>query len=222
MSHRVRFSEALMVLGFLACSSACPLCKSSRRSAAGSGCSSSMSSAVPERGPTCGVTRTPWKASPGSPRDPAVLRSGTCSSASATRGPRPLGRQGWAFYRPGVRYLFEGDRADQATRPCVWVEPARCRTWPPGGPRGGAGIRDRLKQRGIARLVRARAGRPASIPTGSFPGSPACVPLADGGFSRRLAPVAWKRSTCSPSSARPGPPATRRPLPRYPLPPERS
>jgi hypothetical protein len=64
-----------------------------------------------------------------------------------------LGAHGWVFYRPGVRYLVEGDRPGTAAAGSLWVEPADH-----GGRRRAAvraiiEYRDRLQERGIELLV---------------------------------------------------------------------
>jgi len=64
-----------------------------------------------------------------------------------------LGREQWLFYRPGVRYLLQGDRLEPPEDHSIWVEPCSGQTRRESVLRAIVRYRDQLKQRGIELVV---------------------------------------------------------------------
>jgi hypothetical protein len=63
------------------------------------------------------------------------------------------GRDGWLFYRPGVRYLVEPDRVEAGDGDSIWVEPPSGETRRDGVAAAIVRFRDQLGERGIRLLV---------------------------------------------------------------------
>jgi hypothetical protein len=74
-----------------------------------------------------------------------------------------MGRDGWLFYRPDVRYLVEPDRPDGGGYAGIWVQPAEG-TQQDGVVRAIVRFRDQLKERGIELLVMPVPGKPSVYP----------------------------------------------------------
>jgi hypothetical protein len=64
-----------------------------------------------------------------------------------------LGQERWLFYRPGVRYLVEGDRREPLDGRSPWLDPSREQTRRDSVLQAIVRYRDHLKQRGIELLV---------------------------------------------------------------------
>jgi hypothetical protein len=74
-----------------------------------------------------------------------------------------MGRDGWFFYRPDVRYLVEPDRPDGRGDEGAWVEPPKG-TCQDSVVRAIVRFRDQLKDRGIELLVVPVPGKPSVYP----------------------------------------------------------
>ncbi|MEK7684544.1 MAG: hypothetical protein AAB466_03890 [Verrucomicrobiota bacterium] len=75
-----------------------------------------------------------------------------------------LGREGWLFYRPDVRYLAEPDRLEDETSASAWVQPPDGSTHRDHVVRAIVRFRDQLKERGIELLVVPVPGKPSIYP----------------------------------------------------------
>jgi hypothetical protein len=74
-----------------------------------------------------------------------------------------MGREGWLFYRPDVRWVVEPDRPDTSSEEGRWVEPAQG-TDQDSVVRAIVHFRDQLKERGIKVLVMPVPGKPSIYP----------------------------------------------------------
>jgi hypothetical protein len=74
-----------------------------------------------------------------------------------------MGRDGWLFYRPDVRYLVEPDRPDGGGNEGTWVQPAEG-THQDSVVRAIVRFRDQLKERAIELLVMPVPGKPGVYP----------------------------------------------------------
>jgi len=74
-----------------------------------------------------------------------------------------VGRDGWLFYRPDVRYLVEADRPDGGGNEGIWVQPPEG-TYQDSVVRAIVRFRDQLKQRSIDLLVVPVPGKPSIYP----------------------------------------------------------
>jgi hypothetical protein len=64
-----------------------------------------------------------------------------------------IGRNGWVFYRPDVRYLIEADRPEPDDGSSIWAEPAATGTRRDSVARAIVQYRDQLRERGMELLV---------------------------------------------------------------------
>jgi hypothetical protein len=74
-----------------------------------------------------------------------------------------MGREGWLFYRPDVRYVVEPDLPDRGGIEGTWVQPAEG-TYQDSVVRAIVRFRDQLKERGIELLVMPVPGKPSVYP----------------------------------------------------------
>jgi len=74
-----------------------------------------------------------------------------------------MGRKGWLFYRPDVRYLVEPDRPDGGDSAGTWVQPAEG-THQDSVVQAIVHFRDQLQERGIQLLVMPVPGKPNVYP----------------------------------------------------------
>jgi hypothetical protein len=74
-----------------------------------------------------------------------------------------MGRNGWLFYRPDVRYVVEPDRLDGGGNGGAWVQPANG-TYQDNVVSAIVRFRDQLKERGIELLVMPVPGKPSVYP----------------------------------------------------------
>jgi len=75
-----------------------------------------------------------------------------------------LGRNGWLFYRPDVRYLVEPNRREVDRSESRWVQPPDGSTYRDNVIRAIVRFRDQLKERGIELLVLPAPGKPSVYP----------------------------------------------------------
>jgi hypothetical protein len=75
-----------------------------------------------------------------------------------------VGRDGWLFYRPDVRYLVEPDRSEPVRADSIWIAPASGLTERESVARAIVRFRDQLKERGIELLVAPAPGKPSVCP----------------------------------------------------------
>jgi hypothetical protein len=75
-----------------------------------------------------------------------------------------LGKDGWLFYRPDVRYLVEPDRAEVDRTDARWVRPTDGTTQRESVLRSITAYRDQLRERGIALVVMPVPGKPSVYP----------------------------------------------------------
>jgi hypothetical protein len=75
-----------------------------------------------------------------------------------------VGRDGWVFFRPGVRYLIEPDRPERDDPDSAWASPATGATRRQGVVRAIVQYRDRLRRRGIRLLVVPAPGKASVYP----------------------------------------------------------
>lgn len=74
------------------------------------------------------------------------------------------GREGWLFYRPGVRYLIEPNRTEAGDGDSIWVEPPSGETRRDSVIAAIVRFRDQLAQRGIRLLVVPIPGKASVYP----------------------------------------------------------
>jgi len=79
-----------------------------------------------------------------------------------------MGRDGWLFYRPDVRYVVEPDRPDGGGSEDIWVQPARG-TYQDSVVSAIVQFRDQLRERGIKLLVMPVPGKPSVYPEKLWP-----------------------------------------------------
>jgi len=75
-----------------------------------------------------------------------------------------MGRNGWLFYRPDVRYLVEPNRLEVDKSDSTWVQPPDGNTCRDNVVRVIVRFRDQLRERGIELLVMPVPGKPAVYP----------------------------------------------------------
>jgi hypothetical protein len=75
-----------------------------------------------------------------------------------------LGREGWLFYRPDVRYLVEPNRRETDDSDSKWVRPADGSTRRDSVVRTIVQFRNQLKERGIELLIMPIPGKPSIYP----------------------------------------------------------
>jgi hypothetical protein len=75
-----------------------------------------------------------------------------------------MGRDGWLFYRPDVRYLVEPNRLEVDKSGLKWVQPQDGSTCRDSVVRAIVRFRDQLKERGIELLVMPVPGKPCVYP----------------------------------------------------------
>jgi hypothetical protein len=75
-----------------------------------------------------------------------------------------MGRNGWLFYRPDVRYLVEPNRIEVDKSDSKWVQPPDGSTCRDSVARAIVRFRDQLKERGIELLVVPAPGKPSVYP----------------------------------------------------------
>ncbi len=64
-----------------------------------------------------------------------------------------MGRDGWIFYRPGVRYLVDPNKTEPGETDSIWVQPSGGTTTRDRVVRAIVRFRDQLKERDIELLV---------------------------------------------------------------------
>jgi len=75
-----------------------------------------------------------------------------------------MGRNGWLFYRPDVRYLIEPNRLEVDKSNSKWVQPPDGGTYRDNVVRAIIRFRDQLRERGIELLVMPVPGKPSVYP----------------------------------------------------------
>ena len=75
-----------------------------------------------------------------------------------------MGKNGWVFFKPGVRYLTESDRIDADESGSVWIQPRNGTVQYDSVVRIISGFRDRLENRGIRLLVVPVPGKASVYP----------------------------------------------------------